>query len=155
MLPARPPGIAALLGLGLLLLATGALGGCGEDETGAQPTRSTATSAAGEIELKIAHDDGAGQRTLGELSCRDGAARATGELFGGKDPTRLCAQARALRKLLTTQPDEDRMCTQIYGGPETAHVTGAIDGTPVDRRFARTNGCDVADFNEAAGLLQP
>ena len=67
----------------------------------------------------------------------------------------LCAQARGLAALLTTQPAKDRACTQIYGGPETAHVTGTIDGRKVDRRFARTNGCEIADFTRAAGLLRP
>ena len=47
------------------------------------------------------------------------------------------------------------MCTQIYGGPETARVTGTINGKKVDRRFTRTNGCEIADFTDAAGLLQP
>jgi len=67
----------------------------------------------------------------------------------------LCAQARSLGELLTTQPAKDRMCTQIYGGPQTARVTGTIDGERVDRRFTRTNGCEVADFERAAALLQP
>jgi len=57
--------------------------------------------------------------------------------------------------LLTTQPDQDRVCTQIYGGPETARVSGTIDGEKVDRRFERTNGCAIADFNRAGELLQP
>ena len=47
------------------------------------------------------------------------------------------------------------MCTQIYGGPEQARVTGTIDGKKVDRRFTRTNGCEIADFDAAKGLLQP
>ena len=67
----------------------------------------------------------------------------------------LCATARSLSKLLTTQPAKDRMCTQIYGGPQTARVTGTIDGQPVDRRFTRTNGCELADFSAAEALLRP
>ena len=51
--------------------------------------------------------------------------------------------------------DEGRACAQIYGGPETAVVTGTIDGDAVKRRFTRTNGCELADYKRAAGLLQP
>ncbi len=144
------------LGLGLLL-AVAALGGCGEDDGPApRPAATTATSAAGEIELTIRYDAGAGgERTTGRLVCRAGAARASGALFAGKTPAALCAQARELTELLTTQPARDRVCTQLYGGPETARVTGTIGGRPVDRRFARTNGCEIADFSAAAGLLQP
>jgi hypothetical protein len=146
------------LGLGLLLLSVAALSGCGEADDPAAPrtAATTTTPASGEIELKVEYAAGAGAaRTTGELVCRAGEMRATGALFDGKAPAALCAQARALTNLLTTQPDKDRMCTQIYGGPETARVTGTIDGTKVDRRFTRTNGCEVADFSAAAGLLQP
>ena len=52
-------------------------------------------------------------------------------------------------------PTQQRVCTQIYGGPETARVTGTIDGEKVDRRFTRTNGCEIDDFNRAGELLQP
>lgn len=144
------------LGLGLLLAAA-ALSGCGEgDDPGATQPPATTTTSAGEIALKVEFDEGpGGKRTTGELTCRDGEASASGALFDGKAAAALCTQARQLAELLTTQPAKDRMCTQIYGGPETARVTGTIDGTKVDRRFARTNGCEIADFDAAAGLLRP
>jgi hypothetical protein len=109
----------------------------------------------GTIELTIAFDDGAGTKTTGSLTCREGQPRATGALAGRAAALTLCARARDLAPLLTTQPDKGRMCAQIYGGPQTAHVTGTIDGVKVDRRFTRTNGCEIADFTRAAGLLQP
>ena len=143
------------LGLGLLLAAA-ALGGCGEDdEPPARPAATTTTSSAAGIELKVEYDDGAGERRTGELICRAGEVRASGNLYSGRQPAALCSQARELTELLTTPPDTDRMCTQIYGGPETARVTGTINGKKVDRRFTRTNGCEIADFTAAAGLLQP
>lgn len=144
------------LGLGLLL-AVAALSGCGEeDDPGAARPPATTTTPAGEIALTVELDEGpGGKRTTGELTCRGGEASASGALFDGKAPAALCAQAHELTGLLTTQPAQDRMCTQIYGGPETARVTGTIGGEPVDRRFARTNGCEIADFDAAAGLLRP
>jgi hypothetical protein len=47
----------------------------------------------------------------------------------------------------------DKLCTELYGGPETAHVTGTIDGKPVDARFKRTNGCEIARWNRVRALL--
>ncbi|MEE1930187.1 SSI family serine proteinase inhibitor [Streptomyces sp. TRM 70351] len=38
---------------------------------------------------------------------------------------------------------QDVMCTQIYGGPQTARVTGTWGGRQVDSRFERTNGCEI------------
>jgi hypothetical protein len=55
--------------------------------------------------------------------------------------------------LLISQPREDRVCTLIYGGPQRVRVTGAIDGKRVVRRFARTNGCQIADYDRLAVAL--
>jgi hypothetical protein len=149
----RGRGLRVVLGL---LLAVAALNGCGdEDDEPAAPRTSSTPSAP--VELSIRYDDGAaGNPRTASLSCGGGGApRAVGFLDGKAPASELCAAARSLRALLTTPPDKDRMCTQIYGGPETAHVTGAIDGRKVDRRFTRTNGCEIADFTRAAGLLRP
>lgn len=129
------------------------LGGCGDaDEPAAQ---STSTTQSGAIELTVVYDDGAGDKTSGALTCRGTDRRAEGALDGRAPAAELCAQARGIAELLTTPPATGRACTQIYGGPETAHVTGTIDGDKVDRRFRRTNGCEIADYTRAAGLLQP
>jgi hypothetical protein len=44
-------------------------------------------------------------------------------------------------------------CTQIFGGPETARVTGTLRGERVDVRFSRTDGCEIERWDEVAGLL--
>jgi hypothetical protein len=138
---------AAALALVLVTLA-----GCGEgDDPAAQP----AASPAGPIELTVRYDDGAGRKTTGSLTCRGADRRAEGALDGRASPTKLCAQAKGIAELLTSPPARGRACTQIYGGPETARVTGTIEGEKVDRRFRRTNGCELADYTRAAGLLQP
>ncbi|MEU6619177.1 SSI family serine proteinase inhibitor [Streptomyces litmocidini] len=38
---------------------------------------------------------------------------------------------------------QDQMCTQVYGGPAAAHVTGVWRGREVDARFSRANGCEI------------
>ena len=48
----------------------------------------------------------------------------------------------------------DVACTEIYGGPATARVRGSLDGTPVDVRFERTNGCEIARWERNAALLR-
>jgi hypothetical protein len=136
----------------LVLAVAAALGGCGDaDEPAAQSTSAT----PGAVELTVVYDDGAGAKTSGALTCRGSDRRAEGALDGRAPAAELCAQARGIAELLTSTPAKGRTCTQIYGGPETAHVTGTIDGAKVDRRFRRTNGCEIADFTRAAGLLRP
>ena len=51
-----------------------------------------------------------------------------------------------------------RACTELYGGPETAHLTGTLDGEPVDVTITRYNGCGIADYDalfEALGVEPP
>ena len=147
---------AAGLWLGLLLLLTVAtLAGCGDDDDEPAAPQTASTPAGGGIELSIRHDDGAGNTDTGSLTCRGGVQRAGGFLTRRATVDELCAKARAIESLLTTPPDKQRACTQIYGGPETARITGTIDGETVARRFSRTNGCEIADFNSAGELLQP
>jgi len=45
------------------------------------------------------------------------------------------------------------MCTQIYGGPEEARVTGTFRGRSIDARFNRVNGCEIARWNRVAVLF--
>ena len=47
----------------------------------------------------------------------------------------------------------DQMCSQIYGGPQTAHVTGRWRGAPVDLRLSRVDGCRVEQWNSLGPLL--
>jgi hypothetical protein len=137
----------------LALLAAAALGACGDaDEPAAQRT---STAPADAIELTVVYDDGSGRKTTGTLTCRGADRRAEGALGGRASAAELCAQARGNATLLTSRPDRRRTCTQIYGGPQTAVVTGTLGGEKVDRRFTRTNGCELADFARASRLLQP
>ncbi|MFF9427274.1 SSI family serine proteinase inhibitor [Streptomyces sp. NPDC014746] len=48
---------------------------------------------------------------------------------------------------------EDQMCTQMYGGPALAHVTGTWQGREVDARFSRANGCEIARWENLEPLL--
>ncbi|MFI1729257.1 SSI family serine proteinase inhibitor [Streptomyces acidicola] len=45
------------------------------------------------------------------------------------------------------------VCTMQYGGPATAHVTGTWAGRPVDSRFDRGNGCEIARWDALIPVL--
>jgi hypothetical protein len=47
----------------------------------------------------------------------------------------------------------DVMCNQIYGGPQTAHVTGRWKGAAVDVRLSRVDGCRTGQWNSLGPLL--
>ncbi|WP_369145399.1 SSI family serine proteinase inhibitor [Streptomyces sp. R44] len=48
---------------------------------------------------------------------------------------------------------QDQMCTQVYGGPALAHVTGTWQGRKVDARFSRANGCEIDRWQNLEPLL--
>jgi hypothetical protein len=128
-----------LLGVTALLLAALAAGcGSGDGSAAAQPT----------VQLTITvWSDGvaAGGMRRWTLRC---------EPTGGTHPNR----ARACTRLLSLEAPfkpvpRDALCTQIYGGPQVAHVTGTFRGHAVDTRFNRVNGCQIARWNRVAVLF--
>lgn len=51
------------------------------------------------------------------------------------------------------KPGPPRLCTQQYGGPQVAVVTGTFHGRSVDSVFTRTDGCEIARWKTMAPLL--
>ncbi|MFE7837438.1 SSI family serine proteinase inhibitor [Streptomyces sp. NPDC057474] len=45
------------------------------------------------------------------------------------------------------------VCTMQYGGPAIAYVTGTWAGRPVDARFDRGNGCEIARWDALVPVL--
>ncbi|MDQ3677545.1 MAG: hypothetical protein M3401_12210 [Actinomycetota bacterium] len=139
------PAWATTLAVSAVLLAA-----CGEDDAPRSSTTTTAADARA-IELTIRYDD-ATRIASGRVICRSGEQRATGDLAVRLPTSALCRDVRSLTRLLTKKPGR-RTCTARYGGPQTVRVTGTIDGRTVDRRFGRTNGCEIADFARLTPIL--
>ncbi|EOR72804.1 hypothetical protein JCM3263A_21200 [Thermobifida fusca] len=71
------------------------------------------------------------------------------------DPAAACAALdRAGTDVFEPVP-ADQPCILVYGGPETATVRGRIDHTDVNAEFSRTNGCEIARWEQLAPLLDP
>ena len=66
---------------------------------------------------------------------------------------RQCAQLEDTpHKAFDPVPD-DVACTQIYGGPETATVSGTLRGKRVMAKFSRQNGCEIGRWERLEWLL--
>jgi hypothetical protein len=68
-------------------------------------------------------------------------------------PAAACTQLARLARPFAPTP-KDSVCTQIYGGPRQALVTGRFRGRVIRARFSRTNGCEIARW-EHVRLLFP
>ncbi|WP_426765649.1 SSI family serine proteinase inhibitor [Pseudarthrobacter sp. 1G09] len=64
-----------------------------------------------------------------------------------------CAALKRNAALLNPGPRTAQACTQQYGGPEKATVTGVVDGTAVEASFARTDGCEISAWDAAKDIL--
>jgi hypothetical protein len=73
---------------------------------------------------------------------------------GGTLPHRALACARLLPLTAPFAPTPSGTpCTQIYGGPQEALVTGRFRGTRVHAHFSRTDGCEIARWNRVRFLF--
>jgi hypothetical protein len=48
----------------------------------------------------------------------------------------------------------DTACTDIYGGPDTLHVEGTLEGRPIRGTFTRENGCEIGRFEAWLPILK-
>ena len=113
--------------------------------TPATPATS-APAASGETDLTVVVDDGSGNKQTWRLTC---------DPPGGDhpDPAAACTALATNGESALPPVPKDRMCTQIYGGPEKATVKGTWNGKPVNATFSKTNGCEVGRWQALAGLL--
>jgi hypothetical protein len=70
------------------------------------------------------------------------------------DPTAaLEAVQRFGEDIFFPKPGPPKMCTQQYGGPQVAVVTGWLQARRVHSEFSRTDGCEIARWRAMAPLL--
>ena len=65
----------------------------------------------------------------------------------------LAAVERFGEDIFFPKPGPPKLCTQQYGGPQVAIVTGTFRGRTVHSTFTRTDGCEIARWKAMAPLL--
>lgn len=138
--------VVIVLGIaGAQLAPDGASGG------GGGPAAARAADDTVDLTVRFTRRAG-GRRQVAHVRCTTARATADGWLraVGAR---RACAHARKVATLLTRPRDPERACTEIFGGDERATVTGRIGARRVRHGFARTDGCEVADWRSAQPLL--
>jgi hypothetical protein len=109
-------------------------GGCG-----GEPAHPAASAPADTTRLTVRVTGAGPDPVTIELRC------------GGAKP---CDRAQLDKLAAVAEPaDPTLACTQQYGGPEEARMTGTLEGRPVDVTVDRTNGCGIADYDALFAAL--
>lgn len=122
-----------------------------------------AGAGAAALVAPLASADSANESAANELTVtvtgspvpgQNGTHRLTCEPAGGNhpDPAGACRALASQADPFAPVP-ANQMCTQIYGGPATAQVTGRWRGRPVDAAFRRTDGCQTSRWDRLVPLL--
>ncbi|WP_405583856.1 hypothetical protein [Streptomyces sp. NBC_01190] len=147
--PGRPPGksgrsVTRLLppppsprstALGALLLGLVAIG---LTQTPAHGTGLPRTATAGH--LVVTYDDGQGH------------TRTYGLVCGRGWDSEGCLRLREIGGPVGPVPS-GQACSMIFGGAQTAQLTGVWAGREVSERYRRTNGCEVARWSRMVPAL--
>lgn len=145
---AAAPAAALLLSL---LLGLAACGDPPADQPSGENTAAPGQGPATALDVTI--DDGETQASF-RLVC-DGTPRFEGDA-AERDAAAACEAVAAAKDRLLALGDPDRepeMCTEVYGGPEKAAITGTVDGEPIDAEVSRHNGCGISDWDQLEPLL--
>jgi len=85
------------------------------------------------------------------LDCRS-SARGTGFLTRAARPA--CALVRSgVLTDLAKEHRAPRLCSQLYGGPQRARITGTVGHRRVTLSIDRSDGCGVNDWDRLRALL--
>lgn len=91
-----------------------------------------------------------------QIVCLGDTATLLGDVDGVNDQAACLALAGTEVQTRLIDGPQDGMCTQQYGGPETARFVGTIDDQPVDTTVNRSDGCGISDWDQLlADLLPP
>ena len=134
------------MGVRILVLAVAAAAaGCGGgtsdgDAGGADPGAST------RLAIEIRPSGPGGPFAQHTLQC-DPPAGSIPDAAGA------CEKLDELGDSIFAPLPDDVACTDIYGGPQIATVSGTLDGEAVSTRFTRTDGCQIERWDRAEFLL--
>lgn len=122
------------------------------DETD-EPPLGAGPYPVGTLEITVTHPDS--DPLTYTISCLGDTATITPAVDGLDEQTACTAlTSDPARSLLFDGPPSDRICTEIYGGPDEAAITGTLDDQAVDVVIARNNGCGIEDWDSTlAGIL--
>ena len=133
---------------------------CGGDDDTASPAPTAAptgsSDSTADLRIRYEHPEAEVSFEYG-IECGPGTSETSGAVDEAQiDAAAACdllASQEVVDRLLDGPDDE--ICTEIYGGPDIAEVTGTLRGQEVDTTVDRANGCGIDDWDELLDDLLP
>jgi hypothetical protein len=114
--------------------------GCGDDDE--QPASPSPQAALADLSVSVDPDGTGGEKPrTADVTCA-----AAGD-------SKVCGVVAGLKAENFARTDGQMACTQQFGGPEVATVSGTLRGEKIDARFSRENGCEISRWEKVAELL--
>jgi predicted small lipoprotein YifL len=134
----------ALAGLALVAV----LAACGSGGDGPDREPPAAANPASHLRVELRATSNADP----EVATLDCAAepRATGFI---EDAEAACRAVQENEQLLLHGPPDNVACTQIFGGPQTADISGSVEGRRVRLGVSREDGCAIAVWDSLETIL--
>jgi len=115
------------------------------DRSGSAATTTVPASAANtKLEISVSIGGSEAPTKTWTLECPDGGTLP--------HPDEACAKLAKMDDPFAPVA-KDKACTQVFGGPEVADVTGTFRGKPVNAHFNKGNGCEIARWNRVEFLF--
>jgi hypothetical protein len=133
--------------IAVLALVALAVTGCmsrSSDRTGSATATTPASAGNTKLEISVSIGGSEAPTKTWTLECPDGGTLP--------HPERACAKLAVMDDPFAPAP-KDQACTQVFGGPEVADVTGTFRGQPLNAHFEKGNGCEIARWNRVEFLF--
>jgi hypothetical protein len=128
----------------LVAVAAAGCGGESSDSSGSPTATRPAGSGETKLEINVSIGGSEAPTKMWTLECPDGGTLP--------HPNAACAKLATMDDPFAPVP-KDKACTQIFGGPEVADVTGTFKGKPVNAHFDKGNGCQIERWNRVEFLF--
>ena len=117
----------------------------GAPSTGSDPAAGGISQADDDLQVEFDRGDGTEPESW-TLSCVGNASGSHPEAEAA------CAHLAGMTEPFAPLP-ADAVCTEQYGGPQTAHVIGRWGGQPVDLELSRVDGCHMTQWDSLVPLV--
>lgn len=122
---------------------------------GGEPPLGGGPYAVATLTVDIEHPD---EDTISyQLACFGDTATIIPADTPGVDAARACTALARLEveDYLVDGPPSDQACTEQYGGPDVAQITGRVNDRPVDIEIDRTDGCGIDNWDVLLAQVLP